>query len=96
MTAPMNDTNSSSTRTSLSFGVEYCHCCNRFFYVDYNNLLMTLLMTAKMAAMEVDDDGCDVNVVVVCMLFVGRDVDGDNHCREGMRANQKYLDRLIP
>jgi hypothetical protein len=53
-------------------------------------------MTEKMAAMEVDGGGCDVNVVVVCTLFVGRDVDGDIHRRAGMKGNRTHLGRLIP
>jgi hypothetical protein len=93
----MGDTNSSSTTTSFSFDVvEYCRCCNRFFCGGYNSLWMMLLMTAKMAVMEVDDDGCDENVEFVCMWFVGRDADDDIHCKEGKKGNRKHLGRQIP
>lgn len=57
---------------------------------------MTLLMTAKMAAMEVEDDGCDVNVEDVCTWFVGRDADDDSHCKAGKKRNRKHHGRLIP
>jgi len=53
-------------------------------------------MTAKMAAMEVEDDGCDVNVEDVCMWFVGRDADDDSHCKAGKKRNRKHHGRLIP
>jgi hypothetical protein len=93
----MNDRNSSSTRTRPPFAVvEYCRCCNRFFSGDYSNLLTTLLMTAKMAAMEVEDDGYDENVEDVCMWFVGRDADDDIHCRAGRKGNRKHHGCLIP
>jgi len=93
----MNDRNSSSTRTSFPFAVvEYCRCGNRFVCGDYNNLLRTLLMTAKMAVMEVKYDGCDENVEGVCMWFVGRDGDDDIHCRAGRKENRKNHGLLIP
>jgi hypothetical protein len=93
----MNDRNSNSTTTSLPFAVvEYCRCCNRFFSGDYNNLLRMLLMTTKMAVMEVEDDGYDENVEDVCRWFVGRDADDDIHCRAERMGNRKHHDRLIP
>jgi hypothetical protein len=94
----MNDRNSSSTRRSLPFAaVEYCRCCNRFFPGDYNNLLRMLLMRAKMAAMEVEDGGCDENVEDVCMWFVGRDDDDDDiQCRAGRKGNWKHHGCQIP
>jgi hypothetical protein len=93
----MNDRNSSSTRTSLPFAVvEYCRRCNRFFSGDYSNLLRTSSMKAKMAAMEVADDGCDEYVGDVCMWFVGRDSDDDIHCRMGRKGIRKHHGRLIP
>jgi hypothetical protein len=92
----MKDRNSSSTRTILSsVVVEYCRCCNRFFFGDYNSLLWMLLMIVMMAAMEVEDGGCDENVADVCVMFVGRDTDDDIHCRAGRKGNRKYHGRLI-
>ena len=54
-------------------------------------------MRGKMVGMgEEDGDGCDESVEVVCMWFVGRNADGDIHCRAGRRGNRKHHGRLIP
>lgn len=53
-------------------------------------------MIAKTAEMVVEDDGCDGNVEGVCMWLVGRDADGDIHCRAARKGNRKYHGRPIP
>jgi hypothetical protein len=49
-----------------------------------------------MVVMEVDDDGCDENVEFVCMWFVGRDADGDIHCKAVLKGSRKHLGCQIP
>lgn len=53
-------------------------------------------MRVKTVAMVVEDGGCDGNVGGVCMCFVGRDADGDIHCRAGKKRSRMYRGRPIP